>query len=383
VSAPTGAVYLDHNATTPLDERVLEAMLPFLGPVYGNPSSVHSLGRQARHALESARATLAAALGAGPHEIVFTGSGSEANALALLGACPLQPPAGRTQVAVSAVEHPSVLESAAALQELGYTLVSLPVDGLGRVDLDRAEALVGPQTWLLSVQTANNEVGTLQPVAELARMAHAAGALVHTDAVQALGKLPLDVRELGVDLLTASAHKLYGPKGVGALWAGERVRLRPLVRGGPQEDRRRAGTENLAAIAGFARACELFAREPAAEQQRVRALRDELAVRLVRGVPGARLYGDRERGLGNTLSLALPGLAGDELLILLDLEGVCVSTGSACSSGSMRPSHVLLAMGLSEAEARRVVRLSLGRASGPAEIERTAAALLRLAAAPA
>jgi cysteine desulfurase len=364
-------VYLDHNATTPLDRDVLEAMLPFLTEHYGNPSSAHALGREARVALEKAREAVAAALGGRSPEIVFTGSGSEANSLALLGSLPLHPEAGRRRVLLSAVEHPSVLEAAGALEERGYAVERLAVDALGRVDLERALQRLGPDVALLSVMLANNEVGTLQPVEALAARAREAGALVHTDAVQALGKRPLRVRDLGVDLLSVSAHKLYGPKGVGALWVEESVRLRPLIRGGPQEDRRRAGTENLASAVGFARACERFAgADVEAEEARVRSLRDELAARLRAAVPGARFHGDREQGLANTLSLALPGLLGDELLILLDLQGICVSTGSACSSGSLRPSHVLLAMGLDEEEARRVVRLSLGRGTRPEHVER-------------
>jgi cysteine desulfurase len=373
-------VYFDHNATTPLDPRVLEAMLPFLTGRHGNPSSAHAAGREARVALEQAREAVAEALGGRASQIVFTGSGSEANNLALLGSLPLQPQGGRGRVLLSAVEHPSVLEAAEALAERGYAVERLEVDALGRVDLERARARIGPDLALLSVMLANNEVGTLQPVAALAGLAREAGALVHSDAVQALGKQPLAVRSLGVDLLSVSAHKLYGPKGVGALWVGQRVQLRPLIRGGPQEDRRRAGTENLASIAGFAQACRLFAGpELKAEQARVRALRDALVERLRSDVPGVRLYGDREEGLANTLSLALPHLAGDELLVLLDLEGIYVSTGSACSSGSLRPSHVLLAMGLSEEEARGVVRLSLGQETRPEHVERVASVMASFA----
>ena len=365
------AVYLDHNATTPVDPRVLDAMLPFLAGVFGNPSSAHSLGREARVALEQARSAVAAALGCLSAELVFTGSGSEANSLAILGAVPIQPTHGRTRVLVSAVEHPSVMEAADALAERGYSVERLPVSSTGKVEVDLARDQIRPDVAFVSVMLANNEVGTLQPVAQIAELARANGAIFHCDAVQALGKVQLDVRRLGADLVSVSAHKIYGPKGVGALWVSARASLRPLIRGGPQEDRRRAGTENLASIAGFARACELFAWD-AEEVTRQRGLRQLMVQRLTERIPGVRFYGDAEASLPNTISLSLPGLHGDELLILLDLDGICISTGSACSSGSLAPSPVLIAMGLSESEARRVVRLSLGRGTRQEDIERVA-----------
>ncbi len=384
-SNPT--IYLDHNATTPLAPEVLQAMSSAFSLSPANPSSVHALGRRARVELERARERVAAVLGDGAagtgrelaRGLVFTGSGTEANNLALLGCCSAAPGGARHSIAISRVEHPSILGAARLLERRGWSIRHLPVNARGCVDLESAAPLMDETLFLVSVMLANNEVGSLQPIRRLAELAHQAGALFHTDAIQALGKMPIDVKSLGIDLLSVSAHKIHGPPGIGALWIAPNVDLEPLLVGGAQEDGRRAGTENLPAIVGFAAACELFARNVEPEAEKMRRLRARLVDDLRESVAGIRFYGQEEGGLPNTLSLALPNFPGDELLVLLDLEGVYVSTGSACSSGSMGPSHVLLAMGFSEEEARRVVRLSLGRGTTREELERLVELLASLA----
>ena len=360
-------IYLDHNATTPLDPRVLDAMLPLLKEDYGNPSSLHWFGQRARAAVEEARSSVAALLGAEPAEIVFTASGSESDNMALRGVA-AQAKAPRGGVVCSAIEHHAVLNTAKAMREEGRPVGIARVGESGVLDLDDLAAKVDDATAVVSVMLANNETGALQPVAEATRIARAAGALVHCDAVQAAGKIAVDVRSLDVDLLTLSAHKLYGPKGVGCLYVRRGTRMAPLVRGGGQERNRRAGTENVAGIVGFGAAAVLAREGLDAEAARLAALRDRLEARLL-AIPGARRNGDGPR-LPNTANVSFEGAEAEDLVIALDLEGIAVSTGAACAAGGVEPSHVLRAMGLPPERVQSSLRLSLGRATTEADVAR-------------
>ena len=363
-------IYADHAATTPLAAEALAAMEPWLRADFGNPSSVHVRGEHARDAVERARAQVAALIGALPEEVVFTASGSEANNLALKGILHAAPPE-RRRLVVSAIEHPSVLETARHLESRGHALTVVPVDSRGVIDLGALERTLDTDVALVSVQWANNEIGTLQPVAEIARLAHAAGARMHTDAVQAAGKLPIDVAAADCDLLSLAGHKLHGPLGAAALYVKRRVRLVPLIHGGHQERSRRAGTENVPALAGFGAAAErAVARMAAGDPERVARLADRLAAGLVARVPGARLNGagaDRAPGIVN---VCLGGVDGEAVLHELDRSGITVSTGSACSAASPGPSHVLLALGLGPEEAHGSVRFSLGASNDEAQVDR-------------
>jgi cysteine desulfurase len=362
VRAPLRASYLDYNATAPVRPAVIEAMVGALASA-GNPSSVHRAGRTARRTLEHAREAVAALVGAAPDAVVFTSGGTEANNQVLGGV--------RGPGLVSAVEHDSVLAAAPDAERL-------PVDVLGRVDLERlADRLAAVRPALVSVMLANNETGVVQPVAELAELAHRHGALVHCDAVQAAGKLALELAALGVDLLTLSAHKLGGPQGVGALVLGDGIEPTALLRGGGQERRRRPGTENLPGVVGFGRAAEL-ALEDRDWRSRVGALRDRLEAEILAVAPAARVYGRGAERLANTSCLSMPGVSNQTQLIAFDLAGIAVSTGSACSSGKVGPSHVLTAMGVDPAEAATAIRVSLGWASTAFDVERFVATWSRL-----
>jgi cysteine desulfurase NifS len=362
--APTGTprreVYLDHNASTPVHAEVLEAMLPFLRAEGGNPSSIHARGVAGREAVEDARRKLAALINSTARRIVFTGGGSEANNLAIKGAARALRHKGRHLV-TSAVEHPSVLGACDALAAFGFETTVVPVQRDGRVDPHEFLRAIRPDTVLVSVMLANNELGTLQPVAELSGLCRQRGVVFHTDAVQALGKVPVDVEEIRVDLLSTSAHKLHGPKGAGALYARAGIELSPLVHGGAQERGLRAGTENVASIAGFGKACELAQKRGGAEGwSRVSELRDLLEERLCELIPGARISGSTTARTPNTSNLVLPGMRGESLVLSLDRYGVSFSSGSACKSGNPDPSHVLRAIGLSDDDAHCSIRLSLG-----------------------
>ncbi|HVO10539.1 MAG TPA: aminotransferase class V-fold PLP-dependent enzyme [Vicinamibacteria bacterium] len=362
-------IYLDHNATTPVDPRVLEAMLPWLREDFGNPSSLHWFGQRARAAVEEAREQVAALVGAEAHEIVFTAGGSESDNTALRGvASRARPP--RRGLVVTAIEHHAVLHTARALAEEGVPVAVARVTEGGAVDLGDLAAKTGETTALVSAMLANNETGVVQPVAEVARVARALGALVHCDAVQAAGKLPIDVRTLDVDLLSLSAHKLYGPKGTGCLYVRRGTPMAALVRGGGQERNRRAGTENVAGIVGFGEAAALARAALAEEAERTRGLRDRLEARLL-ACPGARSNGEEPR-LPNTLNVSFEGAEAEGLLMALDLEGVAVSTGAACAAGAVEPSHVLRAMGFPPARVQSSLRLSLGRSTTEAEVDRAA-----------
>lgn len=363
-------VYLDHNATTALDPAVLEAMLPYLRERYGNPSSRHALGRQARQAVDEAREKVAAALGAHPGQVIFTGGGTEADNLALKGmAAALRP----GTVAVSAVEHPAVLQPARDLRRLGWVCREVAVDAEGRLDFADLGAALEERPAMVSVMLANNETGVIQDVARVAEQAHQKGALVHTDAVQALGKMKVDFTALGVDALTVSAHKIYGPKGVGALVAQRRVDLEPLLAGGGQERNLRSGTENVAAIVGFGVACERAVSRLAQDSLEPGRLRARLEEHL--DARGAVRFGAGAERVSNTCYFAFPGLEGETLVMALDRAGFAVASGSACSSGSAEISPVLAAMGVDPALAKGAVRVSLGKDTTAAEVDAFLSAL--------
>ena len=373
--------YLDHAATTPLRDEVLAAMLPYLTDHFGNASSLHADGRRARQGLDEARESIARIMGATPREIVFTSGGSEADNLAVKGAAWAASARGR-HIVTSSVEHKAVLYTCAVLERSGFEVTYLPVDGYGRVDPAEVEAAITDHTALVSIMYANNEVGTIQPIAEIGAICRRAGVLFHSDAVQAGGFLPLDVDPLGVDLLSLSAHKVYGPKGVGALFVRHGTALLPQIQGGAQERQRRAGTENVAGIVGFARAMELAQGEPAArdaENARLAVLRDQLLAR-VSDTPGLEPTGHPVERLPHNASWLIDGVEGGDLVAALDLEGVASSTGSACTSGSTEPSHVLLAMGIDPERAHGALRLTAGRSTDEADVER-AAEVLRTAVA--
>lgn len=376
-----GPIYLDYNATTPVDPRVAKAMLPYLTDLFGNPSSGHPYAATPRGALADARAQVATLIGARPHEIVFTSSGSEADLLALRGAV-LASGRPRPHVITQMTEHPAVLETARALERLhGARVTVLPVDGDGLVDPAGLAAALTEDTVLVSVMAANNETGALQPIAELSEVAHRHGALFHCDAAQAAGKIPLDVGDLGVDLLTVVGHKMYAPKATAALYVRDGLALEPVVYGGGQERGLRAGTENVALAVALGTAAELAAQELAGGAPvRLAALRDDLHRHLSDALPGrVRLNGPKQGRLPNTLNVSIDGTFGHELLAAA--PQIAASTGSACHSGTHSPSPVLTAMGLSPERALGALRLSLGRWSTPADIETAADALIKAAAA--
>ena len=369
-------LYADYNATTPLAPEVRTAMAEALDESFGNPSSIHRAGQQARRLVERARAQAAALIGAEPDEIIFTSGGTESDNLAVLGAVAAAP-VGRAGVVTSAIEHHAVLEPCAQLQRQGHPVTLVGVDREGQLDRLALAAALKTEVALVSVMLANNDTGVVQPVAEVAQAAAACGALVHTDAVQVAGKLPVDVEGLGVSLLSFSSHKLYGPKGAGALYLRRGARIAPLVHGGRQERTLRPGTENVPAIVGFGKACELARARLAADAAHVRALRERFERLVLERVPGTRINGGGAERLANTSSLGFAGLDGEAITINLDLLGMAVSRGAACSAADQKPSHVLLAMGQSEAEARASVRFSFGRQTAEAEVDRMVALVVQ------
>jgi cysteine desulfurase len=362
-------IYLDHNATSPPAEPVVEAMARALRDIVGNASSVHSFGQQAKSAIDVARTAVAALIGGDASEVIFTAGGTESDNLALRGAAEALEPGGRREIVVSGIEHEAVLQTCRGLARRGWTVTVLPVDSSGVVTPESVRAAISDRTALVSVMHANNEVGTVQPVAAIAAIAHERGALVHTDAVQSAGKIPVAARELGVDLLTISGHKFYGPKGVGALWVRRGVRLVSQMTGGRQERNRRAGTENVPALVGLGVAATLAREALERESVRLGGLRDRLEAGVLREVPHTLVNGARESRVPNTTNISFDRVEAESLLIALDLEGIAVSTGSACSSGTLEPSHVLKAMGLGAARAQNSLRFSLGAATTAADVD--------------
>jgi cysteine desulfurase len=371
------AIYLDHNATTPLDPEVLEAMLPVLRDQFGNPSSIHSQGRVARVRIDEAREQVAALINAHPSEIIFTSGGTESDNLAVQGVALALQKNGR-HIITSQIEHPAVLNPCRELANLGFKTDFLPVDRWGRVCLEQLPGLIDDKTILISIQQGNSEVGTLQDIGKIGAIAN--GVLFHTDAVQCVGKVVVDVKALPVDLLSFSAHKLNGPKGVGALYVRKgSPKLYPLISGGGQEKKRRAGTENVAGIVGFGKACELAKRKLASEcSGHLELLRGRLYELIKAVIPGVEVYGHPDYRLPNTLNLGFKGVDGDTLLMGLDVEGISVSTGSACSSGSLLPSHVLTAMGIPEEEINSTLRFSIGWSNTADEMEKVSRTLAQI-----
>ena len=355
--------YFDHNATTPVSPEVFQAMAPLLTEVFGNASSIHQFGQDARRVLDNARRSVAAMLGAKAEEVVFTSGGTEADNLAIFGV--------PGHVIATTAEHPAVLQAAAQVPSATF----VPVDHRGLVDPEAVRAAIRPDTRLISVMHVNNELGVIQPIEEIARIARAAGVLMHSDGVQAIGKIPVNVRGLGVDLYSVSAHKIYGPKGVGALYARKGTALRPLLYGGPHERKLRAGTENVPGAAGLGRAAEWVEESSAAEIRRQELLRDRLEQGILSRVAGVHVNGAGAQRIGNTSNLRFDGIDSEPLLIALDLKGFAVSSGSACSSGATEPSHVLAAIGLTREQARSSVRFSLGRSNTVEQIDALIAAV--------
>jgi cysteine desulfurase len=372
-------IYLDYASTTPVDPRVVAAMVPYFQCTFGNPSALHGCGQEARSAVEEARCTVAAAIGALPEEIIFTSGGTESDNTAIKGVVLASRNKGN-HIITTAVEHHAVIESCHTLENMGFEVTFLPVDGYGMVDPDGVRKSIRPQTVLISVMHANNEVGTVQPITEIGAIAREAGVPFHTDAVQTVGHIPVNVYALNIDLLSCSAHKLYGPKGVGFLYARKGTRLAPFVEGGSQESGRRAGTENVPGIVGLAAALQLASENLAAESTLEVALRSWLVSGILDEIPGSRLNGHPVKRLPGNASISIEGAEGESLLISLDREGVCVSTGSACSAGSGKPSHVLAAMAVPLTLAQCSLRFSLGRWTTAGEIGTVLEILPRIAA---
>lgn len=366
-------VYFDHNATTPLHPEVKKEMAEAM-EMFGNPSSMHAWGREARANVEDARGKVAGFIGATQDEVVFVGSGSEANNTVLsLFVCAsnmcIPGTRMRSTIITTKIEHPCVLETSECLAHRGARVKYLDVDRYGKADLDQLEEMLGDDVGLVSVMMANNEIGTLQDIQTIAKMAHESGALMHTDAVQAVGKVPVDVNLLGVDFLTISAHKIYGPKGVGALYVKKGTPYCPLIRGGHQERGRRAGTENTLGILGLGKAVEMRGQEMEGEDLRFAAMKSALKKGIEERIDDIYFNGHPLDSLSNTLNVSFPGAEGEAILLYLDLEGIAVSTGSACASGSLDPSHVLLATGVDAERAHGSIRISLGRGSTMQEVE--------------
>jgi cysteine desulfurase len=360
-------VYLDNNATTPVDPLVAEAMSAFLKEHFGNPSSLYPPGRRVKELINGARERVAAALGAQRGEIFFTGSGTESDNFAVFGIMDVA--SGKDEFVTSAIEHPAVLEAGKALEKKGVRVTYVPVDGRGTIDLDALSASLTPRTALVSVMHANNEIGTIQPVEEIVRICRERDIPVHTDAVQTFGKIDVDVGKLGVDLLTVSAHKIYGPKGVGALFIRRGTNIAPFIHGGRQEKGLRAGTENTAGIVGFGEAVRVMEELGKKEKARLEKLGERLRAGILERIPKVRLNGDPEKRIKTTLNFAFPGLEAEAVLLGLATKEIYVSTGSACSEESEEASHVLLAIGLRPEIARSCLRISLGRTNTDADVD--------------
>ncbi len=361
-------IYLDHASTTPVRPEVVEAMAPYFTEHFGNPSSIYPLGQEASDAVAAARESLAGLIGAAPREIFFTSGGTESDNWAIKGFARANAAKGR-HIITSAIEHHAVLHTCQALEREGFEVTYLPVDEHGLVSVEDFKAAMRPDTILASIMFANNEIGTIEPVRQLAAAAHEANVVFHTDAVQAFGHEPIDVNELGIDMLSASSHKIYGPKGVGLLYVRRGVKLQNLLDGGQQERGRRGSTENVPGIVGFARAAELAVDELAPEHNRQLALRDHAIRRILAEIPSAKLNGSWESRLANNVNFSFEFIEGEGMLLQLAARGICVSSGSACTSGSLDPSHVLLAIGLPHEIAHGSLRLTLGRDTTLADID--------------
>lgn len=367
-------IYFDHAATTTLDPIVLDAMLPYLGGTYGNPSSMYRIAREARHAVDDARDLVADVLGARSSEIVFTGSGSESDNLALKGIA-FAHHRGPGHIITSQIEHHAVLHTTEFLEKLGFAVTYLPVDRYGVVEPDAVGRAIRSDTILVSIMYANNEVGTIEPISDIAKITRERRVPLHVDAVQAGGMLDLSVDRLGIDLLSLSGHKFYGPKGTGVLYIRRGTACWPLIHGGGQERGRRAGTENVAGLVGFARAFRIAQESRATRDRQIAALRDRVISGVLERISGARLTGHPASRLANNASFRIDGISGESLLLALDQHGIMASSGSACTSGSLEPSHVLLALGLSPDEARGSLRITLGKDNSVEEVDRFLAVL--------
>jgi len=361
-------IYMDHSATTPVAAQVLQAMLPYLSDKFGNASSLHSFGLEAKEALEESREKVAKLLGAMPAEIIFTSGGTESDNLALKGIARRNKDKGK-HIITTSVEHPAILETCSKLEKEGFAVTYLPVTNEGLVDLATLEAAIRPDTILISVMHANNEIGTIQPLEEIGKLAAEKDIYLHTDAVQSVGKIPTDVNALGVDLLSLSAHKLYGPKGVGALYIRKGTKLESIIQGGGHERGLRSGTENVAGIVGLAKASELCCEGMAVEGQRLTKLRDRLASQVMGKVKDAWINGTMKRRLPGSLNFGFKYVEGESLLLFLDSKGIAVSTGSACSSHKLQPSHVLLSLGLQPEECHGSLRITMGRSNTTEEVD--------------
>lgn len=367
----TQRIYLDHAATTPVDPEVLEAMLPYFTEEFGNASNPHSYSRAARAAIDEARQQVAALIGAQPDEIVFTSGGTESDNFALVGTAFRWRDKGK-RIVISAIEHHAITHTAKFLQrEMGFEVVEVAPDKYGRVAPEAVDKQLTDDTVLVSVMMANNEIGTIQPLADIAKVVKARGIVFHTDAVQAVGQIPVNVNELGVDLLTLTAHKFYGPKGIGALYIRRGTRMFSLIHGGEQERGRRAGTENVPGIVGLGKACEIARRDMAASSARITALRDRMIRRLTERIPDVRLNGHPTERLPNNVHICVKGVAGEVMQMNLDLAGIAVSIGSACTSGALEPSHVLKAIGVPREWAMGPLRLTLGHGNTEEDVDRT------------
>jgi cysteine desulfurase len=361
-------IYLDHASTTPADPEVVAAMLPWHTEQFGNPSTIYSLGLTAANAVQKSRESIARTIGAETEEIYFTSGGTESDDWAILGTAEAQQKKGRHLI-TSAIEHHAVLESLEYLEKRGCEITRIPVDAGGLVDPEDVRRAIRPDTILVSVMHANNEVGTIEPIAAIGKITREAGVLFHVDAVQTAGKLPLDVDELGVDMLSMSAHKFYGPKGIGLMYLRKRTRISPLFHGGGQEKGRRAGTHNVPGIVGMAKALELAKARMVDDAVRETELRDRLWTGLSANIESIYLNGDMVNRLPNNLNVRLDGIEGESMILMLDMEGICVSSGSACTTGSLEPSHVLLALGIPAEHAHGSLRVTLGRSTTAADID--------------
>lgn len=362
-------IYLDHAATTPVDPEVLGAMMPYLQDKFGSASTLYSMGREARDAVEEARENVAALIGAKAEEVYFTSGGSESDNWAIFGVAASKSHKGK-HIITSKIEHHAVLEPCHALEKQGYAVSALDVDANGFVDPEQVAAAINSETILIAIMHANNEIGTIEPVEEIGRIARERGIHFHTDTVQTVGHIPVDVNEMNCDSLAISAHKLYGPKGVGAMYIRKGARVERFIRGGGQENNRRAGTHNVPGIVGLGKAAELASKRMTQEAEKTASLRDALIEGIESRIRDVKLNGDRARRLPNNVNFSFEGVEGESMILLMDMNGICVSSGSACTSGSLDPSHVLMALGLRHEQAHGSLRMTLGKDNTIAHIER-------------